>query len=102
MLAEFWIKLEGKKNRYRTWDCGNIETRKSKPTTKANEIAIKLSVEIPDSYFETPDFSAKITVPADSVNKPVITPIVQDNIGKLLSEQLGFKVHISSDVSGEE
>lgn len=96
MEASFWVKLEANK-KYNRWQSGTVEVRKSKPATRANEVAVKITLDIPDAYFETPELSARITVPESSVNKPVITPDVQDNIGELISQQLGFKVHISAE-----
>lgn len=101
MLSTFWVKIAAKK-RYRSWEPGTVEVRKLKPATKANEVAVKISVEIPDAYFETPELSAKITVPEEAVNKPVITPEVQDNLAVLISEQLGMKVHVSANNKEEK
>lgn len=101
MLAEFWVKIEATK-KYRSWCCGPVKVSKSKPATKANEVAVKIAIDIPDAYFETPELSAKITVPEDSVNKPVITPQVESNIAKLISEQLGVQVHVSAVEKEEE
>lgn len=93
MKAEFWVKIEAKKQS-KWWRFGSVECRKSKPATSANEVAVKMIIEIPDAYFETPELQARIMVPEDCVNRPVITPEIQTNISEMLREQLGVQVHI--------
>lgn len=96
MEANFWVKIEANK-RHNRWNSGAVEVRKQKPATKANEVAVRITLNIPDAYFETPELSARISVPESAVNKTLITPEVQTNIGNLISQQLGVKVHISAD-----
>ena len=101
MKAEFWVKIEAKKQ-YKSWNFGSVECRKSKPSTSANEVAVKMVIEIPDAYFETPELQARIVVPDDCVNRPIITPQIQTNISEMLREQLGVQVHMSVDEPLEE
>lgn len=97
MQATFWVAITAEK-RYGSWNQKKTELRKAKPTKQGpNTAAVKITVEIPDAYFETPELSAKIVVPADAVNRPVITPTVEHNIGAAISKQLGMKVHVSSE-----
>jgi hypothetical protein len=98
MQASFWVKIATQKSRYgmRQWEQNGVPScSKAKPTTKADEVAVKLTVEIPDSYFEVPELSAKIIVPESMVNNPAITPQVGHNLSKLIEKQLGLKVHLS-------
>ena len=98
MKTSMWIKISARRCRYggtpKPWEACGAEVRKSKPATGPNEIALKLEVEIPDAYFEVPEFSATISVPDSAMDKPVIAASVQDNIAKALSKQLGVKVHV--------
>jgi len=99
MKTDFWVKISAKRTNYgipKQWAANGFDIRKNKPATGPNEVAIKMSVEIPDAYFETPELSAKITVPEDAIKSPIISADVQSNIAAVLSEQLGMKVHISA------
>lgn len=62
------------------------------PTLAANEIAIKLEIDIPDTLFTRPSLEAKVTVPKDQVNRPVIDAVVQDNIVQEVQKQLGVEM----------
>lgn len=64
-----------------------------KPSTKANEIAIALDLDIPDALFEKPALEAKIKV--DPVNKGAIPVTVANDIAKIIAEQLGVNVTLS-------
>lgn len=98
MKTEFWVKIAAKKAKYGLpeWLPMGHEIRKSKPSTGPNEVAVKMTVEIPDAYFETPELSAKICVPESAVKSPIISADVQSNIAAILSEQLGMTVHVSA------
>lgn len=93
MQASFWVKIQVQK-KYGGWIKRSVACFATKPGTKKDEVAIKVSIDIPDAYFETPELSANIVIPADSVNKPVITPSVQHNIVEELKKQLGMNVHL--------
>ena len=97
MEATFWAKLSVSKTRH-GWVNNGITATKGKPATKADEVAIRVSIVIPDAYFETPELSARIEIPADQVGKTVITPSITQNIGEVIASQLGVKVHLSSEI----
>ena len=92
MIAIVWIKVEGKK-RYSSWVAGLVQAFKTKPDTKENEIAVKLTLEIPDAIFEEPVFEANIKLPAVVRNLPERTEIAR-NVSAALSKELGYKVKI--------
>ncbi len=96
MIANIWIKIEAKKQ-YRQWYQGRTSVFKKKPDTNKNEVAIALSIEIPDAFFETPQLKATISIPEDSVTPVHIDVDVTDNIANILSQQLGITVHVSSE-----
>lgn len=106
MQAKFYLVINAKKSTYgihpRPWVESGVKVRKEKPSTKPNEVAIKVSVTIPDAYFEVPELSATIEVPDDAVNKPIITPEVSHNISEAISKQLGVQVHVSEIEKGDE
>ena len=102
MKSEFWVKIEAKPGYIKgTWRAGSVSTTKAKPGTKKNEVAVKVSVDIPDAYFNTPELSVNVKVPEEMVNRPIITPEVEDNIAQSIVDQLGFKVNVST-VADEE
>jgi hypothetical protein len=101
MKVEAWLKISARKH-YLNWRAGAVGVSKSKPATKANEIAIKLEVEVPDSLFEIPELRARVEVPASSVSKPVIDAKVTDNIAAELSKQLGLNVRVSAEEVEQE
>lgn len=76
-------------------EAGAIRVAKGKPSLHANEVAIRLDIELPISLFRQPDLVAKIEVPAERVPF-VITPEVQQNIAEHLREQTGFTVRIQA------
>jgi len=91
MKAELWVKIQGKK-RYGMWDAGKISSSKNKPDTDADEVAIKLVVIIPDSYFATPELKATVTLP-DPTDKHISTEVA-NNISEELSKQTGLRIHL--------
>lgn len=97
MLSEFWVKIQAKPGYSKgTWQPGSVGVTKAKPGTAKNEVAVKVSVDIPDAYFNTPELSVNIIVPKEAVNRPIITPDVEDNLAASISEQLGFRVHVTA------
>jgi len=68
--------------------------KKNKPSVGADEVAVKVRVELPAVLFQTPQLEAKITVPDDSVTPPVLDLEVRDNIEQMLIEQTGFDIRL--------
>lgn len=95
MEASFWLVVEAVK-KYGRLHLGAVTTRKTKPATRSNEVAVRVHLEIPDTLFERPTLEARVVVPESDVPGPVVTAEVADNIAEALSEQLGLRVHISS------
>jgi len=99
MEANFWVKVNATKRwiggDYK-WCRGSITSSITKPSTKANELAIIIELFIPDALFEKPQLTAKIEIPDDAVTKPELNANVQDNIAQVLSDQLGINVSISA------
>ena len=94
MEANFWVKIKAVK-RYQGWQRSSITTSIAKPSTKPNEVAIKITLVLPDALFEKPQLTARIEIPNDAVTQPNLSADVQDNIAEALSEQLGINVSIS-------
>jgi hypothetical protein len=64
------------------------------PALASSEIAVKISLEIPDAVFEKPAFEANITIPKEAISKPVIETEVIDNVQALIKQNLGFEVKL--------
>ena len=65
------------------------------PKLSSHEVAVKLSLEVPDAFFEKPLLSARIEIPEDAVSAPVIEADVVDNIQEIVNRELGIDLNIS-------
>ena len=65
------------------------------PALESHEIAVKISLDIPEELFTKPQLEATIKVPEDSVNSPVIEAEVIDNIKEIVSKQQEILTAIS-------
>jgi hypothetical protein len=102
MEAVVWLRIEGKKGRYGTpWVPGTIAVAKSKPSPRDNEVAVKITLEIPDAVFDEPVFEAKLKLPETTRNFPEKTEIAQ-HLGAALSEKMGFRVKVDMSGPNEE
>jgi hypothetical protein len=64
------------------------------PALAANEVAVKVTLELPDAVFEKPAFEAKIEIPEAAVSKPVINAEVVDNVQEIIKQNTGFTVKL--------
>ena len=64
------------------------------PALQSNEVAVKVTLELPDEIFTKPTFQANITVPKEAVSAPVIEAEVIDNVQKIIKQNLGFDVKL--------
>lgn len=97
MNAEFYLVIQGKKGRYHSRrDLGTVEVRKKKPATNQDEIAVKVSLDIPDALFEKPTLQVSASVPDCADRGPVITTEVADNIAEIIRQQTGMSVRIEA------
>lgn len=95
MDTDFYLIITGRKH-YNQWSISSIDTRKTKPSLAANQIAVKVSLSLPGGIFERPDYQARITVPSDGFDRPVYDAEVADNIAATLSESLGINVTVTA------
>src|SRR4051812_18375810 len=89
------VPLRSGSNIMRLTKTPSIRVSKGKPSTGADEVAIKLNIELPMALFVKPSLEAKIAVPAEK-HPFVITPDVQENIAQVIREQTGFTVNIQT------
>ena len=100
---DVWLKVPAKKS-YGRWEIGQIQAfNRDKPTCKANEIAVKLTLEIPDSIFDEASYELRATLPSTPKKHIEVAELTKE-VGKALSERMGMKVKITmkSDEPGFE
>lgn len=64
------------------------------PALQANEVAVKVTLSIPDAIFKKPALEAQITIPESAVSKPTISAEVVDNVEQIIKQQTGFDVKL--------
>jgi len=75
------------------WSYGSRLT-KDLPKLDSNEVAVKVSIELPDNIFTKPQFEAKIVIPKEAISRPVITSEVVDNVQEIIKQNTGFEVKL--------
>ena len=94
MKVSCHVIVAAKFNRGGQWiNSTSVRMTKNKPSLDANEVAIKLNLELPDSLFRKPVLEGTIKVPEDS-NTFDITPELQEGITKAIRDTTGVNVHL--------
>ena len=93
MKTTQFIIVKQKKTRYGYKSYSSRLTQGS-PALAADEVAVKVTLEIPDAAFEKPAFEAKIFVPDEAVSAPVIEAQVIDNVREMIKQGTGFDVRL--------
>jgi hypothetical protein len=81
--------------RKKNWSVLAARLSLKNPSLKSGEVAIKVSVAVPDALFARPQLQAKLTVPEGAVSKPVIDATVLDNVREVLQQQTGMDIKLS-------
>lgn len=95
MKTAVWLRVAGRKT-YGRWGAGQVQAFKSKPSTLANQLAIRLELEIPDAYFETPEIKAVVTLP-EPAGRETIAAGIERGVAEALTRELGVTVRLASD-----
>lgn len=98
MNAEFWLKVRGKRDRYKkeNWLLdGPPKTSISKPDCGSDELCFKVTINIPNEYFEVPQVNLKVEMPKLS-DRPMLNIKVQEKIAAMVAKDMGLKVHVLS------
>jgi len=74
---------------------GKVRVTKTKPALEWNEIAINLSISLPDLLFKRPLLNANVIVGDDAVRPVEISPEILINTAQLIEQQTGLKVELS-------
>lgn len=102
MNADFYLVIQGKESRHvrGVVEMGAIRTTKTKPNVAADEICVKVQLQIPDALFKKPTLVASITVP--DIADPIVSADFAESLSELVRESLGVTLHIQAAGQGEE
>jgi len=102
MKAEFWVLVTAKQARYgsdpRPWErSGAPQASVSKPTARANQVAVKIEMEVPDSFFEQPQISAKIKIPDGAGSRTGIVAEMKKSAAAHLKKEFGVTIQFEQE-----
>lgn len=84
------------KEAHRGYKNYSVRATKTLPDLQSGEIAVKVTLDIPDAAFTKPQFEAKVTVPKEAVSDHIIDANVVDNVEQIIKEQTGFDVTLQA------
>lgn len=96
MTTSFYLTVTKHKSYGRS---PGLKLTSKKPTTlAANQIAVQVSLQLPDALFEKPSIKVNLTIDKSTTinNLQTIDATVMDNIAEVLQNQLGVKVHVTA------
>ena len=83
-----------KKGGHPSWPKYRSRMTTGSPALASNEVAVKVSIELPDQIFDRPALQADIVVPEEAVSKPIIEAAVIDNVQEIIKKNTGFDVRL--------
>lgn len=90
--AEVWLVVsQGSR-----WGKLNVRLALKSPSLKPGEVPIKMSVDLPEALFKTPQLTAKIVVPDTILTETFVQ--VEDKLAQLANEHLGLTIHFEKVV----
>lgn len=96
MRVDFWVCVAATKKAYGY--CPSVpKASKNKPNVGRNEVAVKITLEIPESYFELPELNASIVLPDTRKEAPEVRVEMQQRIAETLKESLGVHVTFNDE-----
>ena len=102
LKKQFYLVVGCKKSQYRTeLNTPRIVVGKPNQTPKVNagEIAILMSLELPEALFQKPKFTAKIAIPEGAVAGPVLEAQVVNDIVEAVRAETGLHLTIQQVTS---
>ena len=82
--------------RWLTINCnGAARLTNLKPCLSANEVSVKLEVNLPDALFQKPRLEAKIDIPEEAVGPSVLDANVVENVKDAVKQATGLDFSIS-------
>ena len=101
LKKDCYLIVGAKKNRYGSGFSElpqpKIVSARTPPATKGNEIAIRLTVDLPKSLFADPTFTASISVDESAAGQTTIDAEVISNIEKVVADATGLTLTIESE-----
>lgn len=94
MRLDKYIVVEGRKNRYEQITLYSRMVEKT-PKLKGNEIALRLSIDLPKALFTRPTLEAKMTIPDEVVPTVEISPEVTANIEEIIKQSTGLTMSVN-------
>jgi len=73
---------------------GVLRFRKSKPTLRADEVAIYLDIRLPDALYVKPTLQATVTIKDEAVTPEILTPDIVITTAEMIEKATGMKVEI--------
>lgn len=74
---------------------GIVTLREREPKTQANEVTIRLEMNIPNQFFTRPTIKAELKIPESAVPVVSITPVMATNLERIIKENLGLNMVVS-------
>jgi hypothetical protein len=81
---------------------GLERTTQTTPRLNPSEIAIRVTLEVPNSLFQTPQIQAAITIPESAAQHEPISAEVQDNVRELIQQATGLEVRLIVEPAAPE
>jgi hypothetical protein len=75
-------------------DTGPIDIRKNKPKLAADQIAVRINLNIPDALFIKPALEVSLRLPEPETSLE-LTPEVQERISEAIRDAAGVTAHVS-------
>lgn len=66
----------------------------TQPRLAPGEVAIKVTLVVPNALFQAPQIQAAITIPESAVPVEAISAEVQDNVRELVQQATGLEVRL--------
>ncbi|WP_316851173.1 hypothetical protein [Pedobacter agri] len=91
MKTQFFLKLNAK---------GSASVTKGRPALNWDEVAISVTMDVPDMLFRKPQLNAVISIPESAATPQNIDVEMQDNIREAIESATGLNIRLS--VQSEE
>lgn len=72
-----------------------VRTTRNRPDCDATEVAVRISLSLPDALFKRPSLEATIRID-DDIAPVVVNADVADNIARVVKEQMGITLHVQA------
>jgi len=80
---------------------GGVKTTKNRPGLDFDEVAIKMTMEVPDMLFKKPQLTASIIIPESAATPKEIDVEMRDNIQDAIETVTGMEVKLTIQSEGE-